>query len=73
VQILEFEQGGKKKKVERKLTLHCHACRVDLACPPDQDFWFWMKSAEAIAFVGEHKSHGNERTLVPEITHIERE
>ena len=70
MQITTTEPGGKTKRIERVLSLHC-LCGAVLQCPPDSDPWFWVKSPAAAEFRREHETHARQVGVVIET--IERE
>lgn len=63
---------GRRKKIERAMSVNCHVCRASLDCPQDQDFWVWLESPDVMAFYLDH-DHGRPRAVGAEITVLERE
>lgn len=50
------QDTGKRKVIERKLSVNCHACGENISCPDGQDFWFWIKSGDIIDFRKRHEN-----------------
>lgn len=71
--IVEFLDEGRKKVIERKMAVRCHVCDAALSCPPEADFWAWVKSGDVLVFKQTHLEHGNERTVGVQIEAVEKE
>lgn len=54
---IEFASGGRKRQIERRMTLHCRTCRALLPCPPEADMWAWIKSGDVLDFKKAHDGH----------------
>jgi predicted aldo/keto reductase-like oxidoreductase len=65
-------ENGKRKRVERSLFVHCRQCNVSLICPPQIDFWVFLKSANVADFFGEH-DHGRPGIAGAQIAYVEQE
>lgn len=64
---LIFEQEGKKKRIERRMAMHCHICGASLTCPDEADFWAWLKCGDVLDFERDHRAHGFARAVGAEI------
>lgn len=71
-QLIEFAQDGRKKVIERRMTMHCHVCSASLPCPEGADFWVWVVGEQVRVFKQLHLAHGNERTVGAQITEVEK-
>jgi hypothetical protein len=69
---LTFEQSGRKKRTERALSVNCHVCNTSIDCPPDKDFWAWLKCGDVLDFYKAHE-HGNPRSTGAEIKAVEKD
>lgn len=73
MQIEQMDQSGKRKLIERKVSIKCLMCGDVLVCPPGSEEWSWLGSAAVADFKTAHYAHGNERTVGAEIQFVEKE
>ncbi len=71
--IETFDANGKRRVIERALSVNCKFCGASLHCPPDADFWFWLKDGMVVDFKREHEAHGFPRMVGAEIRVIEKD
>lgn len=57
--IEQFELSGRRKRLERRMVVRCHACDVNLHCPADIEQFGWIKTGLAQSFLREHRGHGH--------------
>lgn len=55
--VEKIVEGGRRKRVERRITATCLTCGQALACPADVEPWGWVKSEATRRFLDEHISH----------------
>lgn len=73
MQIVTFDATGKRKVIERALSVNCQFCGASLHCPADADFWFWLKNGDVQDFKRAHEAHGFPRMVGAEIKVSEKE
>ncbi len=73
MRITTFDPNGKARIIERELSVNCQICGASLQCPPDDDFWFWIKHPAVAEFRRQHEAHGLPRLIGAEIKTVERE
>lgn len=55
--VEKFEEQGRRKRVERRLTARCYGCMCGLQCGPGENPWAWIRSDPVASFLASHREH----------------